>query len=341
MRIEQTELRDAARDILAGLAGAAPDTAWRTLVEAGWTAITAPEAAGGLEQPLEAACWLHQEQGFALSPLPLLSALLATDALAAAGVDLLNRVVAGERLAVSLIDPGLADVTLAAGRLSGTLKAVENAGSACRLLLPLPGHLILLPLDGAGVTVTPRRMWDESRSLADVTLAGAPLSGAQILAEGAAANRALTALRTHLHFAIAADSIGGAQALLAQTVDYLKTRRQFDRPLAMFQALKHRCADLTMTLASAQALLSDHLRALQEGRGDPVSLAMGAKSLCASAFRAVAEEAVQLHGGIGMTAEHPCHHYVKRALLNEQLATPDDICDLAVADAFIASLSAA
>lgn len=340
MRIEQTELRDGARDILAGLAGAAPDAAWRTLVEAGWTAITAPEAAGGLEQPLEAACWLHQEQGFALSPIPLLSALLATDALAAAGSDLLEGVVAGERVAVSLIDPLLMDVTQTDGRLSGTLKAVENAGLAAQLLLPLPGCLILLPLGGAGVMVTPRRMWDESRVLADVTLASAPLSDARIVAQGAMADRALAALRTHLHFAIAADSIGGADALLAHTVDYLKTRRQFDRPLAMFQALKHRCADLKMTLATAQALLGEQLRTLEAGSGDPVTLALGAKSLCSSAFRTVAEEAVQLHGGIGMTAEHSCHRYVKRALLNEQLATPDDLCDLAVADAFIASVAA-
>lgn len=340
MRIEQTELRDTARAILSGLAGATPDAAWRTLVAAGWTAITAAEAAGGLEQPLEAACWLHQEQGFALSAVPLLSTLLAVDALAAAGSDRLERVAAGERLAVSLLDPLRSDVTLVNGVLSGTLKAVESTDSGT-LLLPLPGFLLLLPLDAAGVTVNPQRMWDESRRLATVRLDTVPLSAARILAQGAAADHAIVALRSHLHFAIAADSIGGAEALLAQTVDYLKTRRQFDRPLAMFQALKHRCADLKMTLAMAQALLGEQLRTLEAGSDDPVTLALGAKSLCSSAFRAVAEEAVQLHGGIGMTAEHPSHRYVKRALLNEQLGTPDDHCDLAVADAFIASLVAA
>lgn len=337
MRIEQTELRDAARHILTGLAGTAPDEAWRTVVNAGWTAITAPEAAGGLEQPLEAACWLYQEQGFTLSPVPLLSTLLAADALAAAGSDRLERVVTGERIAVSLLDPSRMGVTLTDGVLSGVLKVVENAdGSA--LLLPLPGLLLLLPLDAAGVQIKSRRMWDESRRLVEVMLDSVPLSAACIMADGAAADRATTALRAHLHFAIAADSVGGAEALLAQTVDYLKTRRQFDRPLAMFQALKHRCADLKMIAAMARALLSDHLRALAEGTGDPVPLSLAAKSLCASAFRMVAEEAVQLHGGIGMTAEHPCHRYVKRALLNEQLGTPDDLCDLAVADAFMASV---
>lgn len=339
MRIEQTELRDAARDILSGLAGITPDAAWRTVVDAGWTAITAPEAAGGLEQSLEAACWLHQEQGFALSPVPLLSTLLAADMLAAVGSGRLERVVAGERIAVSLLDPSRSGVTLAKGALSGTLRVVENAEGGT-LLLPLPGLLILLPLDAAGVTVNQKRMWDESRRLAEVRLDTIPLSAASILADGVAADRALAALRSHLHFAIAADSIGGADALLAQTVDYLKTRRQFDRPIAMFQALKHRCADLKMIVIAAQALLSNHLRALEGGGEDPVTLALAAKSLCTSAYRAVAEEAVQLHGGIGMTAEHPCHRYLKRALLNEQLGMPDDLCDLAVADAFIASLAA-
>lgn len=339
MRIEQTELRDAARDILSGLAGTTPDAAWRTVVDAGWTAITAPEVAGGLEQSLEAACWLHQEQGFALSPVPLLSTLLAADMLAAVGSGRLERVVAGERIAVSLLDPSRSGVTLAKGALSGTLRAVENAEGST-LQLPLPGLLLLLPLDTAGVTVSQKRMWDESRRLAEVRLDTVPLSAASILADGVAADRALVALRSHLHFAIAADSIGGADALLAQTVDYLKTRRQFDRPIAMFQALKHRCADLKMIVIAAQALLSNHLRALEGGGEDPVTLALAAKSLCTSAYRAVAEEAVQLHGGIGMTAEHPCHRYLKRALLNEQLGMPDDLCDLAVADAFIASLAA-
>jgi alkylation response protein AidB-like acyl-CoA dehydrogenase len=340
MRIEQTELRDGARDILAGLAGAAVSDAWNIVVEAGWTAITAPEVAGGLEQPLEAACWLHQEQGFALSPIPLLSALLAADALSAAGSDRVAALVAGKPVAVSLLDPDQSGLVLADGRLSGTFKAVEGAVDGGDLLLVLPGLLAQLPLSTPGMTVTPHRLWDETRRLAEITVDGLALSPAAIIAEGVAADRATAALRTHLHFAIAADCVGGAEALLAQTVDYLKTRRQFDRPLAMFQALKHRCADLRMLVSMAQALQGEQLRALETGSGDPVTLALGAKSLCSVTFRAVAEAAVQLHGGIGMTAEHSCHRYVKRALLNEQLGTPDDLCDLAVANAFIATLAA-
>ena len=149
------------------------------------------------------------------------------------------------------------------------------------------------------------------------------------------ADEAIAALSTHLHFAIAADSVGAAETILELTVDYLKQRRQYDRPLAMFQALKHRCADLKTMIAAADALLAAHLRAAETG--DALTLGRGAKSIASATFRAVAEEAIQLHGGMGMTMEHPAHLYLKRALLNEHLASGDDACDLAVADALIAA----
>ena len=169
---------------------------------------------------------------------------------------------------------------------------------------------------------------------------GAHPLGAQIrcdgeffqLARGVLAASACTALATHLHFAIAADCVGAAGALLEQTVEHLKTRRQFDRPLASFQALKHRCADLKVTIQAAEALLADYLSRLEGAPwGERLALARAAKSIASSAFRSVAEEAMQLHGGMSMSAEHNCHLFLKRALLNEQLASQNDACDLAVA----------
>ncbi len=89
-------------------------------------------------------------------------------------------------------------------------------------------------------------------------------------------------------------------------------------------------------IAGADALLTENLRAIEAGEGVPLLLAKSVKGLASTTFRSVAEEAIQLHGGMGMTAEHPAHLYLKRALLDEQLAGPDDACDLAVADALLA-----
>jgi alkylation response protein AidB-like acyl-CoA dehydrogenase len=346
MKIEQIELRDAARDVLTGLsAKPAAAAAWRTVTDAGWLALTAPEASGGLDQPLAAACWLHLEQGYALSGIPLLPTLMAVDGLRACASSSLRdtwfeRLLAGDQLAVSLLDPAAAGLSLSGKALNGTVAAVQNTGHAGHALVALTAEplLVLVPLDHAGVTVVRRVMWDKTREFADMVLADVALEDSLVLARGAEAEAAIEALTVHLHFGIAADSVGAAEALLQQTVEYLRTRRQFDRPLAMFQALKHRCADLKVTVAAAEALLNDRLLALEEGRGNPIALAKAAKSICSSAYRTVAEESLQLHGGIGMTAEHPCHLFLKRALLNEKLASPDDACDLAVAEDFLQSL---
>jgi alkylation response protein AidB-like acyl-CoA dehydrogenase len=129
---------------------------------------------------------------------------------------------------------------------------------------------------------------------------------------------------------LAADGVGGASAALEMTVEYLQARKQFGRPLAMFQALKHRCADLKTQIAAAEALFWSVAEARGDGAQDPLLAAAGAKSYAAEVFDAVAEEAIQLHGGIGLTAEHPCHLFLKRALLNEALAVGGDAWDAAV-----------
>lgn len=104
------------------------------------------------------------------------------------------------------------------------------------------------------------------------------------------------------------------------TIDYLETRRQFDRPLALFQALKHRVADMKTALVAAEALFW--------ARGDDPdadAIRMGAmKAHAANVYRLIAEEAVQLHGGIGLTMEHPCHLFLKRATLNAALGGDAD-----------------
>jgi alkylation response protein AidB-like acyl-CoA dehydrogenase len=180
----------------------------------------------------------------------------------------------------------------------------------------------LLSLDQPGIARAPRRRWDETRPLADLRLEDARVEA--VLARGPAAATLARTLAIHLEFALAADGLGGADALLAMTVDYLQTRQQFGRPLAMFQALKHRCADLKARLAAAEALFWR----LSEGRGgsglDELTEAGALKSHVGAVYSDVGEEAIQLHGGIAMTAEHPCHLFVKRALANTALGGEAD-----------------
>jgi alkylation response protein AidB-like acyl-CoA dehydrogenase len=333
MIIEQAELRDSARRVISRIAKGSEDEAWRAIVQAGWPALTAPESLGGLEQSLRAACWLYLELGRALSPAPLLASLLAIDVLgvcepSATRDGWIERIAGGDRIAVSLLDPNTMNSYI------GVVHAVLGADRASHALIvsgadPL---VALIALHGGGVDVVARPTWDATRALSDVGLPGAIPDDGLILARGTAAKAAGGALSTHLHFAIAADCVGAAGCILEQTIEHLKTRRQFDRPLASFQALKHRCADLKVTVQAAEALLADYLVQIDDRQcGEPLALARAAKSIASSAFREVAEEAMQLHGGMSMTAEHPCHLFLKRALLNEQLASPNDACDLAAA----------
>jgi alkylation response protein AidB-like acyl-CoA dehydrogenase len=127
-------------------------------------------------------------------------------------------------------------------------------------------------------------------------------------------------------------------------VDYLQTRQQFGRPLALFQALKHRCADLKAQTEGAQALLLDNLGRLDETPGEADTLAVAerlgraAKQLACAAYAAVAEESLQLHGGIGMTSEHSCHLFLKRAMLNEHLGGPQQNYDVGLAASLLGEI---
>jgi len=123
-------------------------------------------------------------------------------------------------------------------------------------------------------------------------------------------------------------------------VDYLGTREQFGRPLALFQALKHRCADLKTRTEAARALLLDSLDRLQaQGAralaGEEAGRAgRAARLLACDAYAVVAEEAVQLHGGIAMSEEHDCHLFFKRAMLNEHLGRAPASYEQGLADRY-------
>ena len=285
MNMDRSELQDSARKAF-GEAGLAPDksASWAKLTEMGWFMMTVPEAQGGLGMGREAMGVIQYELGRALVPGSAIAQMLVIEALAATGQnDLLERAMAGEVMTTNLCN-------------------ALDADTASHILLVSDDSIALAPVASSTHRVT----WDETRRLFDAT------AGEQtLLASGADAAALANRLRAQLLFMLAADSLGGAEAALTMTIEYLKTRRQFDRPLAMFQALKHRVADLKIAHRAAEALLWD--RAV----GEPSLAEMGAlKAHCTTAYARIAEETIQLHGGIGLTQEYPCHLFLKRAFLN-------------------------
>ena len=312
------ELRDSAQKAFPADKLAPPrDAAWQLAAEMGWLMITLPEDQGGLGLPRSAAIAVHFELGRVLSTAPLIPALLALEGISAAEgladrAGWVERICGGEYVPLNML-PGTAagDATID-GRLSGFFEA-DMAG---HVLAGIPGRYVLIPTDAPGVTVVERPLWDESRRMFDIELSGFKPDPALVVAEGEAAKVLHDVISPVAQLAIAADSLGGATACLDMTVEYLKTRKQFDRPLAMFQALKHRCADLKTHVVAAEALLWE-----RTGDESASVIDLGVtKALANDTYRMVVEEAIQLHGGIGLTAEHNCHLFMKRAMLNAQLS---------------------
>ncbi|WP_233620654.1 acyl-CoA dehydrogenase family protein [Amycolatopsis sp. WAC 01416] len=156
--------------------------------------------------------------------------------------------------------------------------------------------------------VTPVVSLDMSRQLADVSLDAAV--GRLVLADGAPAVR--RALETGAAL-LAAEQVGLARWCLEETVEYLKIRRQFGRVVGGYQALKHRLADLFTGVESAAAAAQYAAAALAADNQDVLVAVAVAQAYCGDVAVLAAEEAVQLHGGIGMAWEHPAHLYLKRA----------------------------
>jgi alkylation response protein AidB-like acyl-CoA dehydrogenase len=319
--IERAELHDAAQKAFpANQLKPSRDTTWPLIAEMGWLLLPLPEDAGGLGLGRDSSAAIHYELGKVLSTAPLIPALLTVQAIGAADqlVDQagwIERLTGGELVTLNLIGGNMTLKDEGSLRLSGTLPCVPDADIASHVLVFARDLAALVPLGAGTVTVTERPLWDESRRLFDVTLNNHSVDPDLILARGEAETKIATRVHGELLLALAADCLGGASATLDRTIEYLKTRKQFDRPLAMFQALKHRCADLKVQVVAAEALL------WKRATNDAASVTdLGAlKALASDVYRMVVEEAIQLHGGIGLTEEHDCHLFMKRAMLNLQL----------------------
>jgi len=119
--------------------------------------------------------------------------------------------------------------------------------------------------------------------------------------------------------ATACDSVGGAGQVFESTLKYMKERHQFGRPVASFQALKHRCADMMMRVEGSAVSAARALEAFAGEYADARVAISEAKFFTAESYTHVAQEGVQMHGGVGFTWEYDCHLYLKRAMLNQAL----------------------
>lgn len=323
--IELNELTDAAQKAFpADALSPGRDESWQLVAEMGWLIMRLPEDDGGLGLGRAASTAIHFEMGRVLATTPLIPAQLGLQAVLASGIladraDWLERLAGGDYAPLHLLPAKLE--AGANGRLSGTVGGVFDADMAVAVVAKLPAGYALVPTDAPGVTLVERAIWDPSRRLFDLVLDGYASEPALMLTDADGAAALHDALAPEAHLAIAADCLGAANAALDLTIEYMKMRRQFDRPIAMFQALKHRAADMKTRIVIAEALLWNRVR---DGQAT-LTQCGAAKTLAAEALAFVTEEAVQLHGGIGLTEEHPIHRFLKRALLNLQLCGAPDL----------------
>ncbi|TNY34472.1 acyl-CoA dehydrogenase family protein [Thermomonospora catenispora] len=303
---------------------------WRALAsELGLAALLIPEEHGGAGASAREAAVVLEELGRHVTPVPFFtSAVVATTALLEAGAtERLGELAAGERTAAlavpfSTAPGGRIPAVGLDGTLQGSVHAVAGALEADLLLVPVRtgDGLELHEVSGGDARITPVTSLDMTRQIADVDLTGV---SSRRVAGAETTERALVRALEAGAALLASEQYGVAQWCLDTTLDYLKVRRQFGRIVGGFQALKHRLADLYVTVESARAAARNAAAAIAADDPDRSVAASVAQAYCADAAVLAAEEAIQLHGGIGMTWEHPAHLYLKRAKADQiALGTP-------------------
>ncbi|MEU8956312.1 acyl-CoA dehydrogenase family protein [Streptomyces sp. NPDC048518] len=293
---------------------------WKALTDGmGLAGLLVPEELGGQGATHREVAVVLEELGRAVAPVPYLtSAVVATETLlGCAGpeaTELLAALAAGRTVGALAVGLAVAPrdafqgVRHEAGALHGELTGIADAAGADVLLVPADGALYAVDTAQGGVTVTPQTSLDLTRPLAAVTFDAARARELTRDA-GAAVRRGLRAGAALL----ASEQLGIAEWCLTETVRYTKERNQFNRPVGSFQALKHRLAQLWVEVVNARAAARNAADALAADSADADVAAALAQAYAAAVAVHAAEEALQLHGGIGMTWEHPVHLHLKRA----------------------------
>jgi acyl-CoA dehydrogenase len=319
---------------------------WRKVGrELGWCAVAIPESAGGLGLGALELALLAEETGRRLAPIPfwstacLAAPLIQRLAADAPRADLLSRIVDGAAVAVALPDLAsatpFADISITAKRtdegyaLSGRAAPVLDLASADILLVPAlldDGATALFALTSAhGFAIGRLESLDLARPAGALALndlrvsTDARIDRGDMDAAGAAAAFATARL------GLAAEQVGAAQGCFDLTLAYIAQRVQFGRTIASFQAIKHRCAALMVDIAEARALAYGAAVSLDARSADARPEIAAAGALASQALFRAAEEAIQLHGGVGATWDYDPHLYLRRAQASAfMLGSADD-----------------
>jgi alkylation response protein AidB-like acyl-CoA dehydrogenase len=348
---EQEQLRTAVRDYFGRelpvtFARAMLDDAvgftqeeWRGLSDLGWLGLAVPEDVGGSGLGLLDLVLALEEAGAVALPGAFGSTVsLSLPLLLGASDDAQRRAFVPEaasgrrRLASAIAEKrgrwSLDGIETSAQRdgsgftITGTKLFVPDAGEADTLLVACRlddgvGYFIL-PTEVPGLAISPMETVDRTRRLFACELAGVRLEAACLLGGRAFPAAHLDSLIDRAKVALAAGMVGAADRTLAMTVEYVGMRKQFDRAIATFQAVQHRCADMKVAVEHARSLVYYAAWALDTGASDARLAAAMAKAFASDACPRVAADAVQLHGGIGFTWEHDLHIYFKRLKADEQ-----------------------
>jgi alkylation response protein AidB-like acyl-CoA dehydrogenase len=310
---------------------------WREVARLGLAGAQVAEQWGGAGLGWAALGLVLEECGRTLAPLPFLPAVIAGAALELAGSEqqksgILPRLCAGERLIAFAHDEGTrherfavaarAERTAAGYRLDGDKVMVLDGHAADALIVSArvagaPGDreglaLFLVDARARGVTIERTSLVDH-RFAARVRLEGAAVSETDALGRPGHAAEVIDALCDRAQLALAAEMLGGAAEVFERTLAYLKTRTQFGAPIGSFQALQHRAAWLHVELELLRAVVREALVALDGARADAPLLSCAAKARASDVYLACAAEAIQMHGGIGVTDELDVGLFYKRA----------------------------
>lgn len=323
-RVDVTTLLDRKRPI-----DATDDAVWSALVEFGLPGLAVAESLGGAGARPRLLYVAIEEAGKALAPAPLVATVTALDvAVHCAAKELVQRITAGTpaAFAVPLNDggwvtsgPELSEWDGAG--LHGVVPIVAGAPSAEVLIVlaRTAAGEVLVAVDAAddGVEVKAQQPLDLTGTVGAVTLTGA--SG-EVLADGAEVGRVLRIARRQAKLAVAADSVGVAARALAMAVEWARERHQFGRAIGSFQAISHRCADTLVALegARSQVLAVAELDLAGDGAESEYLVDLATAAALDAAVSAT-EAALQIHGGIGFTWEHPVHLLLRRAQANAVL----------------------
>jgi alkylation response protein AidB-like acyl-CoA dehydrogenase len=313
-------------------------TAWARGVELGWPVLALPESAGGVGGDFVDLTIVAEEHGRAVNPGPIGGTALVAIAAARHAPDALRDEIvasvsdASETAAWAFAEPrrpwnigGLRATATKTGdgfQLAGTKTAVEGAVGARWLLVTTllddaPANF-LIDTTATPVPVRATETLDITRRFGEIDLDGVVAPESTLLA--GADEESVQRLLDEAAVLVCADAVGVGEHLLQASVEYAKVRVQFGRPIGSFQAIKHKCANMRLWLQGSRVATYFAAMSLAAGTDDAAAAAATAKAYVSDAIRQLAAEALQVHGGIGMTWEHDLHLYYRRAKTDEILS---------------------